>query len=152
MPVAEAVYIYKMNKTVSAVVETPVGKTEAFQLTEIVKQGTVSAVDLCGVSTDKINKLKSWKTPLKVSGVEVKHPAYVDDLIGMGTPEMIIEMEPKMNYLEEAKKFIFNNEKGKTELMRMKLSNRNKSEEEEPPRIRVSKGEIGYCRTMGYDP
>ena len=101
-------------------------------------------MDLCGVSTDKINKLKSWKTPLKVSGVEVTHQAYVDNLIGMGTPEMIIEMEPKMNYLEEAKKFIFNNEKGKTELMKMKLRNRKKSEEEEPRRIRVSKGEIGY--------
>ena len=144
MPAAEAVYIYKMNQKVNAVVETPVGKTEAFQLTEIVKQGTVSAVDLCGVSTDKINKLKSWKIPLKASGVEVKHPAYVDDLIGMGSPEMIIEMEPKMRFLEEAKKFIFNNERGKTELMKMKLSNRIKSEEEEPPRIRVSKGEIGY--------
>ena len=70
MPAAEAAKIYKMNAKVNVVVETPVGKTEAFQLKEIVRQGTVSAVDLCGVSTDKINKLKSWKTPLKASGVE----------------------------------------------------------------------------------
>ena len=126
MPAAEAAYIYKMNVKVNAVVETPVGITEPFELNEIVRQGTVSAVDLCGVSTDKINKLKSWKTPLIASGVEVKHPVYVDDLLGMGTAEMINEMEPKMRFLEEAKKFIFNNEKGKTEIMKMKLNNRKK--------------------------
>ena len=66
MPAAEAAYIYKMNVKVNAVVETPVGITEPFELNEIVRQGTVSAVDLCGVSTDKINKLKSWKTPSSV--------------------------------------------------------------------------------------
>ena len=123
--------------------DTPVGKTEPFELYEIVRQGTVSAVDLCGVSTDKINKLKSWNVPLEASGVEIKHPVYVDDLIGMGTTEMIYEMEPKMAYLEEAKKFIFNNERGKTEIMKMELNSRKKVEDEQP-RIQVTRGEIGY--------
>ena len=64
MPIAEAVYIFKMNCQVRVMIETPVGKTETFELTEIVRQGTVSAVDLCGVSTDKINKLRRWAPPL----------------------------------------------------------------------------------------
>ena len=58
-----------MNSKVRVRVETPVGRTEAFELTEIVRQGTVCAVDLCGVSTDKINKLRAWGPPLIVSGI-----------------------------------------------------------------------------------
>ena len=57
MPPGEAIYLYYMNKKVNAVVDTPVGKTERFSLSEIVRQGTVSAVDMCGVSTDKINRI-----------------------------------------------------------------------------------------------
>ena len=57
MPPGEAIYLYYMNKKVNAVVDTPVGKTERFSLSEIVRQGTVSAVDMCGVSTDEINRI-----------------------------------------------------------------------------------------------
>ena len=143
MPIAEAVYIYKMNSKVRVRVETPVGRTEAFELTEIVRQGTVCAVDLCGVSTDKINKLRAWGPPLIVSGIEVKHPVYVDDMLGLGTAEMIEEIEPKMRFLEETKKYVFNNEKGKTEIMEMELSRR-KSMGKDKPSISVNKGQIGY--------
>ena len=71
MPRGEAFYIYLMNKRVKAVVETPIGLTEAFKLEEIVKQGTVNAVDLCCVSTDRINKLHDDGPKLTVSGVEI---------------------------------------------------------------------------------
>ena len=145
MPIAEAVYIFKMNCQVRVMIETPVGKTETFELTEIVRQGTVSAVDLCGVSTDKINKLRRWGPPLIVSGIEIKHPVYVDDMIGLGTAGMIEEMEPKMRFLEETKKYVFNNEKGKSEIMEIKLR-RGKSIENKP-KVTVSKGEIGYTET-----
>ena len=106
MPEAEAAYIFKMNSKVRAVVETPVGCTESFELEEIVRQGTVCAVDMCGVSTDKINRLKDDEQPLVVSGTEIKHPVYVDDMIGLGTTSMIEQMEPKMKYLEESKKYV----------------------------------------------
>ena len=47
------------------------------------RQGTVSAVDMCGVSTDKINKIGD-KTGLEVSEVEIGFPIFVDDMPGMG--------------------------------------------------------------------
>ena len=146
MPIAEAVYILKMNSKVRVVVETPIGKTEAFELKEIVRQGTVCAVDMCGVSTDKINRIKGWEPALTVSGIIIKHPVYVDDMIGLGTTEMIEEMEPKMKFLEETKKYVFNNEKGKTEIMEMKLSRGEKAQNEKP-KVSVMKGEIGYTDT-----
>ena len=144
MPAAEAIYIYKMNQRVRAVVETPIGKTEMFELEQIVRQGTVSAVDLCAVSTDKINKLPRWEPTLMVSGIEIKHPVYVDDMIGLGTTEMVEGLEPKMKFLEETKKYTFNNEEGKTEIMEMKLG-----KETTPPAkpvVCVNRGEIGYTK------
>ena len=48
-----------------------------------------------------------------------------------------------MRFLEEAKKVIFNNEKGKTEIMKMELNSRKQIKDEEP-RIQVARGEIGY--------
>ena len=146
MPIAEAMYVYKMNTKVTATVETPVGKTGTFNLNEIVRQGTVCAVDICGVSTDKINRIKGWETPLEASEVEIKHPVYVDDMIGMGTAKHIEEMEPKMQFLEESKKYVFNNDKGKTEIMEMGFSGRD-SDERERPKIEVGKGVIGYTDT-----
>ena len=143
MPEAEAAYIFKMNSKVKAVVETPVGRTEPFELEEIVRQGTVCAVDMCGVSTDKINRLTDSSEPLIVSGTVIKHPVYVDDMIGLGTTSMIENIEPKMKYLEESKKYVFNNEKGKTEILQIKL-NKKKKKPEQKPNVTVKKGKIGY--------
>ena len=147
MPVAEAIYIYKMNCKVRVIVETPVGQTNAFELEEIVRQGTVCAVDMCGVSTDKINRINGWEQPLTASGVVIEYPVYVDDMIGMGDAVMIEEMEPKMRFLEETKKYVFNNEKGKTEIMEMELNGEKKTDDREKPKIAVAKGEIGYTNT-----
>ena len=102
MPAGEAMYLYYMNKTVNAVVDTPVGKTEKFTLEEIVRQGTVSAVDMCGVSTDKINKIGD-KTGLEVSGVEISYPVFVDDMLGMGVSEMIKAMELRCTFWKKQK-------------------------------------------------
>ena len=119
MPIGEAMYIYLMNKEVKVVVETPVGKTEEFKLHEIVRQGTVCAVDLCCVSTDRINKLEDEGPKLMVSGVEIRHPVFVDDMAAIGRKAVIENMEPKMKHLEDTKKYTFNNEEGKSEIMRM---------------------------------
>ena len=147
MPAGEALYIYYMNKEVNAVVDTPVGKTARFNLKEIVRQGTVSAVDMCGVSTDKINKIGD-ETGLRVSGVEIQYPIYVDDMLGMGSGEMIQDMEPKMQVLEETKGFTFNNDRGKTEIMEMCFDKKKK--ERTRPEITVKKGIVGYTESYKY--
>ena len=149
MPTGEALYIYLMNKKVKAVVETPVGKTEEFELHEIVRQGTVCAVDLCCVSTDRINKLEDDGPKLMVSGVEIRHPVFVDDMTGIGGKAVIENMEPKMKHLEDTKKYTFNNDEGKSEIMRMELSGRKESQESNPV-VRVKRGEIGYTEKYKY--
>jgi hypothetical protein len=101
---------------------------------------------MCGVSTDKINRLEDGEEPLIVSGTVIKHPVYVDDLIGLGTSSMIENMEPKMKYLEESKKFAFNNDKGKTEILQVKLNSKRKQQVQKPV-VNVSRGEIGYTET-----
>ena len=104
------------------------------------------AVDMCGVSTDKINRIKEWEQPLVVSETVIKHPVYVDDMIGLGTADMIEEMEPKMRFLEESKKYVFNNERGKTEIMEMELNSK-QTPHKHKPKLIVMKGEIGYTET-----
>ena len=147
MPAGEAIYIYYMNKMVNAIVDTPVGKTERFTLEEIVRQGTVCAVDMCGVSTDRINKMGE-ETGLTVSGVEIKHPIFVDDMLGLGTCNMIKAVEPKMQVLEETKRFTFNNDRGKTEIMEMVFDKKKK--EKTRPEIEVKKGKVGYTESYKY--
>ena len=57
VPIQEATYIYQMNKNVRAKIRSPVGITEEIVLDEVVRQGTVGGNKLCGVSTDRINKM-----------------------------------------------------------------------------------------------
>ena len=141
MPAGEAMYIYKMNKMVRAKVDTPIGLTEEFELTEIVRQGTVCAVDFCGVSTDKINRIGLEEPKLVVSGVEIQHPVFVDDMLGIGSAPMIERMEPKMRFLEDTKKFTYNTDEGKSEIMEIQINPKRK---EERPIVKVKKGTIGY--------
>ena len=147
MPAGEAMYIYKMNEVVKAKVDTPIGVTEEFELTEIVRQGTVCAVDLCAVSTDKINRIEQEEPRLLVSGVEIRHPVFVDDMAGIGNVQMIQSMEPKMRFLEDTKKYTYNTDKGKSEIMKIEINPKNN---EEIPVIKVKKGLIGYTEKYKY--
>ena len=144
MPVSEAMYIYSMNNKVSATVKTPLGESEKIELNGIVRQGTVSAVDLCAVSTDKINRLEHFEEPTKVCNVDISNPVFVDDLMSLGNLEKIENIQPMLQHLEETKKFTFNNEKGKTEIMKFELNN--SLTDVKMPKIKVKKGDIGYTR------
>ena len=57
-----------------------------------------------------------------------------------------------MKHLENTKKYTFNNEKGKSEIMRMELSKakpKNKKKERNPV-VSVKKGKIGYTEKYKY--
>jgi hypothetical protein len=73
----------------------------------------------------------------------------VDDMAAIGRKTVIKNMEPKMKHLEDTKKYTFNNEKGKSEIMRMELSRKKKNKETNPV-VRVKKGEIGYTDKYKY--
>ena len=142
MPITEAVYLMKMNQDITAVVETPFGMTESFQVKEIVRQGTIWGPQLCGVSTDRINKMKGDDLIKTVSGVEVKSPVFVDDMNGMGDGKEIENMGRKMAVLEITKKFSFNNLCGKTEILPLTFKKRKKGNVENVPVVTVKKGQV----------
>ena len=72
-------------------------------------------------------------------GMELKHPAFVDDVLGMGTQATIEDMVRKMRMLEEMKKYEFNTKQGKTNYMKMK---NNKNEPDRGPAV--------TCQTARY--
>ena len=84
---------------------------------------------------------------LVVSGVEIKYPVFVDDMAGIGSKEMIENMA-KMKYLEEAKKFTFNNDRGKSGILIMEMNKKRKKEDK--PVVKVKKGMIGYTEKYKY--
>ena len=49
--------IYEMNKKAKIEIETPTGKTEEIEVTEIVKQGTAFGTILCCVNSEKVNEV-----------------------------------------------------------------------------------------------
>ena len=62
-----------MNKNIKVKVRTPVGITDEIKVKEIVRQGTVGGNKLCGVSTDGINKMGSYR----MEEEEIKYPIFV---------------------------------------------------------------------------
>ena len=139
MPLEEAMFVYDMNRNIKAYVDTPHGTTEKFEIHEAVRQGTIFGTTLCGVSTNRINKMGLPEPLLLYDTVEIGYPIYVDDMSGMGSPRRIEDVGSKMAGLERTKKYQVNNNKDKTEFMVMK----NNKDEKENVRIEVRKGEIG---------
>ena len=91
MKVEDAGYLYNRNKEVQAIVSTPAGNTEEIALNAIVKQGTVAGPIMAGVTTDKINRIERER-PIMYYNIDIKEPAYVDEVAGIGTKETIEDM------------------------------------------------------------
>jgi hypothetical protein len=68
-------------------------------------------------------------------------------MAGIGNVQMIQSIEPKMRFLENAKKYTYNTEKGKSEIMKIEINPKSK---EEKPVIKVKKGAIGYTERYKY--
>ena len=139
MPIEEAAYIYEMNRNIEAVVDTPHGVTEKFHIDEAVRQGTIFGPTLCGVSTNRINKMGQPDPLILHESIEIGCPIFMDDMSGMGKKHRIENVGEKMAGLETTKKYVFNNDKDKTEYMVIE----NSKDEKEKAKIKVRKGEIG---------
>ena len=146
VPVEEAIFIYEMNRDIEAEVDTPVGLTNKIHIEEAVRQGTVLGPPLCGVSTNRINKMGK-NGGIILNKTEIQCPIFVDDIIGMGGKVEVEDVGDKMNGLEKTKKFQFNNKKDKTEVLAMKF---NKKEEIQTVTIDVRKGRIGRTENYKY--
>ena len=66
----------------------------------------MSTGDLCAVSTDKVNRLKHFYEPTKVSNVEISNPVFLDDLMSFGNLEKIENIQPKLKHLVETKVYL----------------------------------------------
>ena len=139
VPIEEAMFIYDMNRHIEAEVDTPHGKTKMFKIEEAVRQGTIFGTTLCGVSTNRINKMGNPDPLILHNKILIQCPIYVDDIAGMGGKRQIENTGIKMNGLEKTKKFEFNNKEDKTEVMAMKF---NKQTEVEEAIIEVRKGKV----------
>ena len=102
--------IYLLNKTANIVVKTPVGDTNVFTVTEIVKQGTIWGPEMCCIETDSINRIgENCKTTIEE--IEYGVLGYVDDVLGAGSAEKIRKCARCMRRLEILKKYTFGMDK-----------------------------------------
>ena len=146
VPVEEAMFIYQMNRNIVAEVDTPVGVTNKINIEEAVRQGTVLGPPLCGVSTNRLNKM-GRNGAIVVNKTEIQAPIFVDDILGMGGKKQVENIGDKMRGLETTKKFQFNNDHDKTEVLSMKFSKKQQLEEIE---IEVRKGKIERTESYKY--
>ena len=103
VPVEEAMFIYEMNRNVEAEVDTPVGVTNKIFIEEAVRQGTVLGPPLCGVSTNRLNKMGE-NGAIVLNKNEIQSPIFVDDILGMGGKKEVENVGEKMKGLEKTKK------------------------------------------------
>ena len=115
--IRDCVMIKKLNEIAQVVVKTPVGDTEAFRLTDIVRQGTVYGPQICIASMDKINLLGKDVITFYGPDFQIYAVVYVDDVTGMGGHKAANNLLYNCNIMEEKKKMTFNNSVGKTEYM-----------------------------------
>ena len=112
VPPTEANVIYEMNKNATAIINTPIGETETIKHKEIVKQGLIFGSKLCCVSTDKINTIDKHIS-FKMHNLDIGSLIYVDDILGIGDENIIIDTARNAKTMETLKKFTFSMEKSK---------------------------------------
>ena len=147
VPVEEAMFVYHMNRNIEAEVDTPHGRTRMFEIEEAVRQGTIFGTTLCGVATNRLNKMGNPDPLILHHKILIQSPIYVDDIAGMGEKRQVENTGIKMNGLEKTKKFEFNNKTDKTEVMGM---NFDKQTEIQEPIIEVRKGKVNTTKLYKY--
>ena len=126
--------IYKLNQQAHFKVNTPGGVTQEIVVKEIVKQGTVYGPKLCCGSTGKINEgIK--EVEVIYPSVSVKAMAYVDDIAGGGSRNLVKAVMEQGREMESKKLWEFSVEKSKW----MCIEGRKKAEE---INVEVAQGKV----------
>ena len=115
--VRDCVMIKRLNEKAEIVVRTPVGNTEPFYLSDIVRQGTVYGPQICIASMDKINIVGKDIVTYYGPNLSLGAVVFIDDVTGMGAINAANNLIFNCSIMEEKKKMIFNNRVGKTEYM-----------------------------------
>ena len=115
--VRDCVMIKRLNEKANIVVKTPVGDTDPFTMTDIVRQGSVYGPQICIASMDKINSIGRDAGTHYGPDLLIRAVVFVDDVSGMGKIKMANNLIYNCSLMEERKKMTFNNKQGKTEYM-----------------------------------
>eukprot|EP00112_Aurelia_sp_Birch-Aquarium-sp1_P016262 Seg3671.3 transcript_id=Seg3671.3/GoldUCD/mRNA.D3Y31 product="hypothetical protein" protein_id=Seg3671.3/GoldUCD/D3Y31 len=147
IPANEAYLVYLMNKHSSIQIDTPMGMTNAIEVHEIVRQGTVFGPMLCGIVTDKINNFAVSVTEHLGTRTNIGTFMFVDDICGTGSKMNIERTIKNCRAAESKKKMTFNPEKSnyiRSSFKRSKSAIKNEIEE------KVTKGNIKETESYKY--
>ena len=100
-------------------IDTPVGITEEFSVENIVKQGTVYAVDICAATMDHINKTSYGIKTMYGPDLEINALAFVDDVASGGNVMTANNTVESCAVLEQKKKIVMNTAPGKSAHMKV---------------------------------
>ena len=115
----DAIMIRNMNRSPRITIDTPVGTTREFDVTNIVKQGTVYAVDICGAVMACINQMGYGIRTMYGPNLEIGALAFVNDIVSAGDAEVSSNTIRACNMMEERKRIDFNTDSGKSAVMKV---------------------------------
>ena len=117
--IRDAVMIRNLNNLAHITIDTPAGRTREFSVNNIVKQGTVYAVDICAASMDHINKTGYGIKTMYGPDLEINALAFVDDVASGGNVNTANNTVESCAVLERRKKITMNTDTGKSAIMRV---------------------------------
>ena len=130
--------IKNLNATARITVDTPVGTSKEFSIEDIVKQGTVYAVDICAATMDHINKTGYGIKTMYGPDLEINALAFVDDVASGGNVLTANNTVESCSVLEKKKKITMNTDAGKSAIMTVNGKKNNNSVTK-----KVKEGEFG---------
>ena len=135
--VRDAMMVRRMNENAKITVDSPVGLTDEFKVNNIVKQGTVYAVDICAAGMAHINNTGYGIRTMYGPDLDIGALEYVDDMVSAGTANTSNNTVQACAMLEEKKKVSINTDAGKSAVMKI-----NKKKYNDSITKQVNKGEF----------
>ena len=117
--VRDAMMVRRMNENATITVDSPVGLTEEFMVKNIVKQGTVYAVDICAAGMAHINNTGYGIRTMYGPDLDIGALEYVDDMVSAGTSNTCNNTVQACGMLEARKKVAINTDVGKSAVMKI---------------------------------
>ena len=137
-----------MNKIGEAYVRMPLGIVGPITLKEIVRQGTIFGPMLCGINTDKVNKIGNKCFTTIGPNIKCESLIFVDDIEQSSSQiETIEKAVSNCRSMELLRKFTFNNKPDKTSYM---IITPNKRPVNEKVKTKLKWGEIQHVKEYKY--
>ena len=114
----EAMEAYALNNRGSAIIKTQVGEVGPVKVNEVVRQGTILGPKLCGINTDKVNKIGNKCITSIGSRINIETQIFVDDIENASSNvKQLKRAVLNLRSMETIKGYTFNNKKDKTAVL-----------------------------------